>query len=192
MKTIASYFDPFPILETARTRLRPITYSDLDDMYDYCSHPDVSRYTTWDKHESKEDTKGFIDFVLSRYEADQLGPWGIEYKPTGKLIGSCNYLNCDSHTMKVEIGYVLSNDYWNKGIMTEVVNRIIQFGFTEVGLVRIQAMCMVNNTGSAKVMEKTGMKFEGVLRNYAKVKQELHDLNMYAITIEDYRSLRGD
>lgn len=87
------------------------------------------------------------------------------------------------------MGYVLSDQYWNQGIMTEVVSKIIQFGFEEVGLERIQARCMVDNTGSAKVMEKVGMKFEGVLRNYMKVKNELRDLNMYAILKEDFHSI---
>ncbi|MEO2204688.1 GNAT family protein [Paenibacillus pabuli] len=49
--------------------------------------------------------------------------------------------------------------------MTEVVSKIIQFGFEEVGLERIQARCMVDNTGSAKVMEKVGMKFEPLLEH---------------------------
>jgi ribosomal-protein-alanine N-acetyltransferase len=91
--------------------------------------------------------------------------------------------------MRVELGYVLSDQYWNQGIMTEVVSKIIQFGFEEVGLERIQARCMVDNTGSAKVMEKVGMQFEGVLRNYMKVKNELRDLKMYAILKEDFHSI---
>ncbi|MNW66023.1 putative ribosomal N-acetyltransferase YdaF [compost metagenome] len=84
------------------------------------------------------------------------------------------------------MGYVLSDQYWNQGYMTEVVKRIIQFGFDEVGLERIQAQCLVKNTGSAKVMEKAGMQFEGVLRKYMKVKNELQDLKMYAIVKEDF------
>lgn len=189
MKSIESHFDPFPVLETERTFLRPITYGDLDEMYHYCAVPAVSEYTTWDAHQSKEDTKAFIDFVMSQYEADKLGPWGIEDKQTKKLIGSCNYLGCDSNSMRVELGYVLSNEYWGRGIMTEVVSRIIQFGFEDIGLERIQAKCMVNNIGSAKVMEKAGMKFEGILRNFMRLKNELQDLKMYAMTREDFQSL---
>lgn len=189
MKSIESYFDPFPVLETERLLLRPITYADLDEMYRYCAVPAVSEYTTWDAHQSKEDTKAFIDFVMSRYEVDKLGPWGIEYKKKKKLIGSCNYLGCDSNSMRVELGYVLSNEYWDRGIMTEAVSRIIQFGFEDIGLERIQAKCLVGNIGSAKVMEKTGMKFEGLLRSYMKIKNEMQDLNLYAMTREDFQSL---
>lgn len=63
MKPIESYFAPFPILETERTLLRPLTYDDLDDMYSYCVVPAVSEFTTWDAHKSKEDTKAF--WILS-------------------------------------------------------------------------------------------------------------------------------
>jgi ribosomal-protein-alanine N-acetyltransferase len=84
MNTIESYFDPFPVLETERTLLRPLTYDDLDDMYSYCSVPAVAEFTTWEAHQSKEDTKGFIDFVMNRYEADKLGPWGLRInRPKG-------------------------------------------------------------------------------------------------------------
>ncbi|WP_145146605.1 GNAT family N-acetyltransferase [Paenibacillus xylanexedens] len=186
MKTIESFFETFPVLETERTLLRPLTYDDLDDMYSYCVVPAVSEFTTWDAHQSKEDTKAFLDFVMSRYEIDLIGPWGIEDKQTKRLIGSCNYLGCDSDNRRVELGYVLSDHYWNQGFMTEVVKRIIQFGFDEVGLERIQARCLVKNTGSAKVMEKSGMQFEGILRKYMRVKNELQDLKMYAILKEDF------
>ncbi|CAI6015185.1 hypothetical protein PAECIP112173_00032 [Paenibacillus sp. JJ-100] len=185
MKTIENYFDPFPVLETERLLLRPLTYDDLEDMYSYCSVPAVAEFTTWDAHQSKENTKGFLDFAMSRYENDILGPWGIEDKRTGRLIGSCNYLDCHNNDLRVELGYVLSNQFWNQGLMTEAVKRIIQFGFEDVGLERIQAKCLVGNIGSAKVMEKAGMQFEGVLRKYMRVKNEWQDLKMYAIVRED-------
>ncbi|CAM4517990.1 GNAT family N-acetyltransferase [Paenibacillus macerans] len=81
---IEDYFENFPILETDRILLRPITYLDIEDMYEYCSVPEVSRYTTWEYHKSKDDTKGFIDFILNRYASEKVGPWGIEYKESAQ------------------------------------------------------------------------------------------------------------
>ncbi|RXZ77461.1 N-acetyltransferase [Paenibacillaceae bacterium] len=189
MKRIEDNFKSFPIMETERTILRPITYSDLEDIYRYCSVPEVSRYTVWDVHKSIEDTKAFIDFVLNRYETQNVGPWGIELKESKKIIGSCSYVSWDNKNLRAELGYVLSNHYWNQGIMTEVIRRIIEHGFKDLELVRIEARCLPINLGSSKVMEKTGMKYEGLLRKYIWVKNDFQDLKIYSIIKEDFERL---
>lgn len=78
-----------PRLETERTILRKISIDDAADMFEYCSDDEVSQYTTWYSHQSIEDTKGFIHMIIDKYNKQQLAPWGIEDKATGKLIGTC-------------------------------------------------------------------------------------------------------
>lgn len=186
MKRVEDHLETFPILETDRILLRPITYADIDNMYQYCAVPQVSRYTSWNYHRSKEDTKGFIDFVLNRYETEKVGPGGIEYKETMQLIGSCSFVRWDDRCLRAELGYVLSNEYWNQGIMTEVVNRIIEYAFKDLELVRVEAKCHPENVGSARVMEKSGMKFEGILRKYLWSKEELQDVKLYSIIRDEF------
>jgi ribosomal-protein-alanine N-acetyltransferase len=65
--------------------------------------------------------------------------------------------------------------------MTEVIERVITFGFDQLQLVRIEAKCHPDNTGSYRVMEKTGMKLEGRLRHYLKVKGRYEDILVYSI-----------
>lgn len=182
---LEEHFDPFPVLETSRTTLRKITAADLNDIASYCTVPEVSRYTTWDVHETSDDTKAFVDAVRKRYETEKVGPWGIEFKETGRIIGSCSFVSWDNVNCKVELGYVLSNQYWNQGIMSEVIQRVIEFGFAELGLVRIEARCLPDNIGSSRVMEKAGMKFEGVLRRHIWAKNDFRDLKIYAIIRDD-------
>ncbi|MGY5344716.1 GNAT family N-acetyltransferase [Paenibacillus glucanolyticus] len=181
MKKIEDVFDPFPILETARTLLRPITQKDLMDIYRYCSVPEVSRHTLWNTHQSTDDTQRFLEFVQQRYTLQKVGPWGIEHKGTGVIIGTCSFIEWDNDHRKAELGYVLSNQFWNQGIMTEVIERVITFGFDQLQLVRIEAKCHPDNTGSYRVMEKTGMKLEGRLRHYLKVKGRYEDILVYSI-----------
>ena len=189
---IEEHFELFPVLETRRTTLRPITSSDLDDIASYCTVPEVSQYTVWDAHKSIEDTKAFIDSVMNRYETHRVGPWGIEHKETKQLIGSCSFVSWDNKNRRAELGYVLSNRFWNQGLMSEVIARIIQFGFEELDLVRLEARCLPGNIGSSRVMEKTGMKFEGLLRKNIWVKNEFQDLMLYSIIKEDYESRSQD
>ncbi|MFS0727646.1 GNAT family N-acetyltransferase [Paenibacillus sp. 1P07SE] len=183
---IEERFEPFPVLNSSRTILRPITYSDLEDIASYCTNPEVSEYTVWDVHQSIEDTKAFIDFVHQRYETQKVGPWGIELKETSKIIGSCSFVSWDNKNRRAELGYVLSKEYWNQGIMTEVIHKIIEFGFKKLELVRIEARCIKNNIGSARVMEKTGMKLEGILRKHIWAKNDYQDLKMYSIIRDEF------
>lgn len=65
---------------------------------------------------------------------------------------------------KGELGYWLSENYWGKGIMTEAIKLIIEFGFKQLKLVRIYADVFPFNKASMKVLEKNGFKLEGILR----------------------------
>lgn len=174
-------FADLPILETDRTILRKIRMEDAHDMFAYCSDEDVAKYTTWYKHLSIEDTKSFINHLLGRYELAKISPWGIQDKLTGKLIGTCGFVQWNTDHASAELGYALSKTYWNQGYMTEIVKKIIDFGFAETGLIRIEARCLVDNIGSAKVMEKSGMQLEGVLRKLVFVKGSHQDLKVYSI-----------
>lgn len=86
----------------------------------------------------------------------------------------------------------MAKDFWNQGIMTEVINRIIEFGFKELKLIRIEARCHPENIGSAKVMEKSGMKFEGILRKHIWAKDDYQDVKIYSIIKDDFESIFGE
>lgn len=63
---------------------------------------------------------------------------------------------------------------------------VIKFGFEKMNLTRIQAKCMVENIGSARVMEKIGMSFEGIMRKGLFAKGKHQDIRMYSILKEEY------
>lgn len=83
---------------------------------------------------------------------------------------------------------MISKDYWGMGIATEAVKELFKFGFNNMELIRIQARCFVENIGSARVMEKSGMSFEGINRKSMFVKGKHHDLKMYSILKEEFFS----
>lgn len=178
-----------PVIETERLILRKITLNDLEDMFEYGSDEDVSRYVTWDTHKTTNDTKDFIEFVLSKYEKCEVAPWGIELKETGKLIGTVDFVSWSPDHNNAEIGYVLSRAYWGMGITTEAANELIRFGFDHMELVRIQARCFIKNTGSERVMEKLGMTFEGIVRKGMFAKGKHQDLKLYSILKEEFTRL---
>jgi len=160
---------------------------DASDMFEYSRDPEVTRYVTWNTHTSIADSAGFINFVLSRYERGESGDWGIVLKSNGKFIGTCGFVTLNLQHLCGEIGYVLSRRYWNQGLATEAVRRLIRFGFDEMGLNRIEAMHMVENLASGRVMQKAGMTYEGLLRQKVYAKGRFHDVCEYAILRQDIR-----
>lgn len=182
---VKDVYGNLPVLETERTIPRKIRRDDLNDMFNYCSDEAITKYTTWYRHQSLEDTRGYIDFILSTYDNQEVAPWGIEDKSTGKLIGTCGFMYWSIDHARAELGYALAREYWNKGVMSEVATRIIQFGFEVMELIRIEARCHPDNIGSARVMEKSGMTFEGILRKHLFCKGHHQDVKMYSILREE-------
>lgn len=181
-------FSDLPTLETDRTILRKLRSEDEQDIFHYGSDDDVSRYTAWPTHRTMEDTRNYLNKVLQKYEQHAVAPWGIVDKETGKIIGTSGFMAWNVHYAKAELGYALSKDYWNRGYMTEVIRTIISFGFDRMKLVRIEASCLPLNIGSARVMEKVGMTYEGLIRQTIFVKGKHEDLKLYSIVLDDYRN----
>lgn len=178
---IEDIFSDLPQLETQRTLLRKVRKEDEADMFDYCSDEEAARHTTWERHRTIDDTRQFIHYIMDSYENQRLSTWGIEDKATGKFIGTCDFINWNTRHARAEIGYALSKMFWGKGYMTEIVKKLIEFGFSKMELARVEAYCLPENIGSARVMEKAGMSFEGILRKRIFVKGKHRDLKLYAI-----------
>jgi [ribosomal protein S5]-alanine N-acetyltransferase len=166
-----------PELETERLLLRKIRQEDIEDMYEYCSMEDVATYVSWNAHQSKEETKEFLNHILEQNTVF----FGIEYKENHKLIGTINYVSWNLKHQKAEIAYILSQPYWGKGIMTEALKVMIQFGFDYMDLERIEARCIEDNLGSEGVMKKAGMSYEGTLRKSMFTKGKHRNLKLYSI-----------
>jgi len=178
-------FSDLPALDAQRLVLRKMTLADAQSLYDYASDPVVSRYTVWEHHLSIEDARDFLRRVVNNYEDGIPENWGIVFKENGAFIGTCGYFAWDIENRCAEIQYALSRAYSGRGLMTEAVCRVIRFGFGEMGLNRIAAHCMPGNIASERVMQKAGMRFEGVMREALYAKGRFHDLKSYAL-------LRGD
>lgn len=173
-------------LETARLVLRAITADDLDDVFAYASDPEVAAQTTWEAHRTLDDSREFIGRVLSWYADGFGGPWGVELKANRRMIGTCGMAITPQHG-RGELGYALGRRWWGQGLMTEAVVEVIRYGFEDLGLNRIEARCIPTNTGSARVMEKVGMVYEGTIREQVFYKGSFDDLKMYSILRREWQ-----
>ena len=173
-------------IETERLILRKFKITDADDMFNnYCSHSVVTEFLTWQPHKSVEETKEYLkNIVLPEYDEDYTYRWAIVLKEINQVIGCIDVVKKNVVKQKVELGYVLGDGFWGKGIMPEAGKSVVSYLFEE-NFVRIQAIHDVDNPKSGRVMQKIGMTYEGTLRKYEKRSDgELRDCKMYAIIKE--------
>lgn len=170
-----------PTLETERLILRKMVLNDAEAVFAYASNSEVSRYTLWETHRSIEDSRAFLEFATQKYENGGEPDWGIVYRGNGCLVGACGLVNWEAEHARAEVGFVLSRDYWGRGLMSEAVRAILRFGFERMNLNRIEARCIAENAASARVMEKAGMVYEGTLRQREYIKGAYRDIKLYAI-----------
>ncbi|MCM0605460.1 MAG: GNAT family N-acetyltransferase [Xanthomonadaceae bacterium] len=106
--------------------------------------------------------------------------WAIR-RSDGFLIGCVGFQDPEPFGLhRAELGYWLAKPYWSKGIMTDAVKAITEYGFKELGLVRITANVFHFNVGSGKVLVKAGFQLEGVLRNHYVKGGKIFDGILYA------------
>ena len=98
---------------------------------------------------------------------------------TGKVVGGIGLMHIEK-AHKAEIGYWIGRNYWNIGIMTNVVKLMSDFGFKKLKLKRIYAKVFLKNKASAKVLEKNGFRLEGLMRKEMTKKDKLYDAYLYS------------
>lgn len=170
-------------IEGDRIYLRPVQLSDAEDMYEYASDQETTRFV-FDTHQSLEGTK---ENIARYFMASPLGKYAIVLKENHKMIGTIELRVEETHK-KAELGYTLSKDHWNKGYTTEAGKLVLRLGFEMLELERIFAFYDERNAASGKVIEKLGMTYEGTFRHNRMSKGEIITDKIYAILKEDYFS----
>ena len=167
---------------TDRLLLRKLKMTDVHDMFEYTSRTEVTKYLSWNPHTNIEQTKNFIKNTLPEYEGNKSYPYAIELLDTHKFIGVLRAYDIDLGNKHCEISYILNPAYQNNGYMVEAINAFIKYGFNELGLIRIQAKCMIENESSEKLMKRLGLEFEGILQKCWIYKGTVYDAKLFAIT----------
>jgi [ribosomal protein S5]-alanine N-acetyltransferase len=180
-----------PILETERLFLRRLELTDAPLIYDYMQAREIAANTLlipfpyppgaaeeWISrtHQSCDEGEGYN--------------FGIVLKDEERLIGAIG-LGLRTDHRRAEMGYWLGKPYWGQGFMPEAARRVIAFAFEVLGLNRIHASHFTHNPASARVMEKSGMIYEGTLRDHFFKWGEFVDAGLYAITRKDYDAANG-
>ncbi|PQZ57183.1 MULTISPECIES: GNAT family N-acetyltransferase [Bacillus] len=176
----------YPTLYTSRLILRKLDMSDILHIYEYASDNELTTYTVWGIHQSLDDTKIFLEKIVSRYEKEKVAPLGIVLKEKQKLIGTCGFISYDSIIHKAEIAYALSRKYWGRGLATEAALAFFNYGFNELRLSCIEAGCDLGDEVSERLMRRLSMEYERTIQDDLFVKGKYRDTKRYSISRERY------
>ena len=150
--------------ETKRLELRPATRAEAAAAFaSYTSDPAVSRYLMWRPHRSVAETEQFLHRCEDVWDKREAFPWSLWLKADRSFAGM---LEARVKAHAVDIGYVLAPRYWRQGLMGEAVAGLIDWAFASPEIFRVWAVCDVDNIASARLLERVGMQFEGLLRRW--------------------------
>ena len=159
-------FRAFPHLETERLVLRRLRPADAESIFAILSDRELTRFYDDEAFTELSQAREQIEAWDRGYDPWRHIRWGITRRGSGQVIGTCGCYSFHRWHARASLGYELARPYWRRGIMTEALGAVIDFGFRKVGLNRMQALLMPGNVASVKLLEKLGFRGEGVLRQY--------------------------
>jgi [ribosomal protein S5]-alanine N-acetyltransferase len=172
---------------TERLLLREYAETDWPGVLEYQRDPRYLRFNLWDDR-TEDQVRTFVQaFIDAQGEQPRKRfSFAVTLKTTGQLIGNCNLRKNRPEDRVAEIGYEIAPTYWGNGYATEAAQAIVGYGFGQQRLHRIAAWCIAENTASAHVLEKLGMRLEGRLREQEWLKGRWWDALLYAILDREY------
>ncbi|HCR97754.1 MULTISPECIES: GNAT family N-acetyltransferase [Halomonas] len=175
----------FPVIETERLTIKPLVTDDADSLLEIFADPEVMRYWHTAPWATIQDSLEFINDSHDSMQRQESLVLGVYLKSTGELAGKCMLFSYDKESKRAEIGFGLGRSCWGKGYVSEAGEALIQYGFSSLGLRRIEAEIDPDNQSSAKALENLGFSQEGLLRQRWEVNGVVSDSAMYGRLISD-------
>jgi [ribosomal protein S5]-alanine N-acetyltransferase len=147
-------------ISTKRLLLQRLRYEDADEIfYTYASKREATRFVSWPTHRTIEDTQRFLAFAIPAWEDGNVFAYSIRLKHSNRLIGSIGIMNMVSY---VQFGYIFSPTQWNNGFATETCKEVLAILQKNKDVQAISTFVDVENVSSIRVLEKCGLKKDGV------------------------------
>lgn len=178
------------IIKTERLTLRKFDFADAEDMLElWVSKPEVQHMYSEPTYNTIDEVNGLLEKYIQNYVNSDYYRWAIVDNDSNRCIGQIAFYIVDTNNHFAEIEYCISTDYQNRGLMTEAVKSVIKFGFEEIGLHKIQISTKEINAPSKRVIEKSGFKYEGTLRDYFYYDGKYIDRLYYSMLFSEYTDI---
>lgn len=179
----------FPELATQRLRLRAPLPRDAAALLGILADPEVTRYHSMPTLTTLVEAHAVLEQLQQRFAARDAIRWAIELVEHGEMIGTVGLHRFDFEHRRAELGYEIARRLWGQGLTPEAVAVVIRYGFSVMGLHRIEAGVLPGNDASVRVLEKLGFLEEGTRRDYLYAKGRFHSFRWFSLLVTDH--LRG-
>ena len=160
-------FDPFPVLQTSRLKLRRIEENDVNEIYFLRSDERLMKYLGRSPESSVETAALFIRNIQDQEKNGEGILWGITLHTNPTIIGTICYWHILKEHFRAEVGYLLHPDYQGKGYMDEAMEKVIDYGFNTMHLHSIEADADPQNSASIKLLVRNQFVKEALFKeNY--------------------------
>ncbi len=180
------------ILKTTRLIIRELESNDLDQIHNLLSSPETDEFNTMGIPESIQVSEKLVADWLTTQKQEPRDSYifCMDLNDTKQFIGLIALILGKKKYRSAEVWFKIHKDFWRNGYTTEALLRILQFGFNDLKLHRIEAGCAVENVASSKVLEKAGMTREGMKRKNLPIRGHWKDNYIYGILEEDFLRAR--
>ena len=180
-------------LDRSAHSVAPLVKRDADALFAIASNPNVTRFTTWEAHRSRDDSVDFLrQTVPEHYREGVPDPLGIEVTESGSLIGCVGGHWTSEKNRAMEFGYWIAESHWGCGYAVEAARLLIDHLFAAYEVERVQAHCFAENVRSARVLEKLGLRHEGTHRSTLYHRDRFWDLKMFAVLRNEWGGVSGE
>lgn len=176
-------------LETDRLIIRPITTDDITALHELYSDPSVARFVSFLLLNTHiDESRAYVESIIESYMAQKVAEWAVVEKESNTLVGCCGFVHYWPEHARAELAYWYHKDFRGKGYAAEAARAVVEYGFTVLNLHRIEATVDPENIPSQKLLEKIGMRKEGLLREYKFCRglQQYRDRYMYGLIRPDW------
>ena len=180
-------FTPFPNLETHRLNLRRLTSTDVNEVLALRSNPEIMKFIPRPLITTQEEALEFIITMDTTIDSNTVINWAITTKENDKVIGMIGYYRMKPENYRAEVGYLLATEHHGKGIISEALQRVVQFGFEEMGLNSIEAVIDPENIASEKVLLKTNFEKEAYFKEHQFFDGIFFDSVFYSLLKKNFK-----
>ena len=174
-------------LSSERLLLRGLERSDAVDLLDLYADPQVMRYWNHAPWTTLDQAHAAIAEAQSDYASGVSLHLAIVHRSSGALLGSCALYGFVPQHRSAAIGYLLSRPHWGQGYLSEALQLLLDYGFDELGLNRIEADVDPRNEASAKALQRLSFHHEGKLREHWFVNGQVRDTALYGLLCSDWQ-----
>lgn len=182
---------PFPEITTPRLCLTAISANHAAQLHEVWTDPHVLKYMVLEPFTEIAQTQEMMCILQGLFPSGEGIRWAIALRPGTDILGTCGFHNWKKEHARAELGYELDSRYWRKGLMTEAIFPVLDYGFREMGLNRVEAFVTVGNQRSLAFLEKTGFSLEGTLRHYEWARAQFQDQWVFSVLKKEWECKRS-